>query len=259
MNGKCFLLTAGLLCHAALFAQTQPGATAFQPAGILTATQPGRGILLPAPRLEAAKPFSATATTQSTQTLPDGTHISQTGVMVEYRDAEGRVRTEAGEILMIRDPVAGLTYRLDPATKSAVKHLVSGTPPAAATAIVGGGRGGGGGRAGRAATQSANAEDLGTTTVNGIPARGTRTTTLVPLGAVGNDKEFRSVDERWFSPDLNLLVKSVSTDPRFGTTTYELTNISRQAPDPALFRVLPADYSVLDEGQGRSRSGINPH
>lgn len=41
-----------------------------------------------------------------------------------------------------------------------------------------------------------------------------------------------------------MLVKSVSTDPRFGTTTYELTNISRQPPDPSLFQV-PADYSIL--------------
>ena len=87
------------------------------------------------------------------------------------------------------------------------------------------------------------AEDLGTLTVNGVPAQGTRITTLVPVGAIGNDREFRSVSERWFSSDLNLLIKSVSTDPRFGTTTHELTNISRQPPDPSLFQV-PADYSI---------------
>ncbi len=87
-------------------------------------------------------------------------------------------------------------------------------------------------------------EDLGTLTVNGVAARGTRITTVVPVGAIGNDKEFRSVSERWFSPDLNLLIKSVSTDPRFGTTTYELTNISRQPPDASLFQP-PADYSIV--------------
>ncbi len=87
-------------------------------------------------------------------------------------------------------------------------------------------------------------EDLGTLTVNGVPARGTRVTTLVPVGAIGNDKEFRSVAERWFSPDLNLLIKSVSADPRFGTTTYELTNIGRQPPDPSLFQP-PAGYSII--------------
>ena len=34
-----------------------------------------------------------------------------------------------------------------------------------------------------------------------------------------------------------------ATDPRFGTTTFELSNISRQSPDPSLFRV-PADYTT---------------
>ena len=87
-------------------------------------------------------------------------------------------------------------------------------------------------------------DDLGTAMVNGVPARGTRVTDVVPVGAIGNDKEFHSVTERWFSSDLNLLIKSVSTDPRFGTTTYELTNISRQSPDASLFQI-PSDYSIV--------------
>ena len=80
--------------------------------------------------------------------------------------------------------------------------------------------------------------------VNGVPATGTRVTTKVPVGTIGNDREFQSVAERWFSADLNLLIKSVSTDPRFGTTTFERTNITRAAPDPMLFQV-PAEYTIL--------------
>lgn len=87
-------------------------------------------------------------------------------------------------------------------------------------------------------------EDLGTQSVNGVPARGTRVTTVVPVGEIGNDRELRSVSERWFSSELNLLIKSVNTDPRFGTTTYELTNISRQPPVPSLFQV-PSDYNIV--------------
>jgi hypothetical protein len=82
-------------------------------------------------------------------------------------------------------------------------------------------------------------EDLGTSNINGILARGTRVTNVVPAGAIGNDREFRSVEERWFSSELNLLIKSVNTDPRFGTTTYELTNISRQVPDHSFFQIPP--------------------
>jgi hypothetical protein len=86
-------------------------------------------------------------------------------------------------------------------------------------------------------------KDLPTSTINGVPARGSRISTRVPIGAIGNDREFQSVSELWFSSDLNLLIKSVNTDPRFGTTIYELTNISRQPPDPSLFRV-PSEYNV---------------
>jgi hypothetical protein len=71
-----------------------------------------------------------------------------------------------------------------------------------------------------------------------------RVTTVVPAGAIGNDRDFRSVSARWFSSDLNLLIKSVNTDPRFGTTTYELTNIRVGPPDPELFQP-PADYRAV--------------
>jgi len=37
------------------------------------------------------------------------------------------------------------------------------------------------------------------------------------------------------------------SDPRFGETTYRLTNISRAEPDRALFEV-PAGYTVKEGG-----------
>ena len=283
MKRIAFGITAALMCQAGLWAQIPPGANAFQPADMLNAGR-GGGRGGPMPRSETGKPFSATATTQTVQTFADGTRITQSTSMVQYRDADGRVRTETTEsagpnsepvkVIMIRDIVAAVTYRLDPVKRTA---LTSGGPiPAiAAPAARGGGFGNGnaipagsGGRRGGAPSSRADmeatlanlqkameamreartnpnetVEDLGMSTVNGVPARGTRTTTVVPVGAIGNDREFRSVTERWFSSDLNMMVKSVSTDPRFGTTTFELTNISRQPPDPSLFRV-PADYTV---------------
>ena len=227
------VLVVGLLVQAALLAQT--GVMGFQP------------VQAPLPRAETGKPFSATVTTQTKQTLMDGTHVSQTMTMVEYRDAEGRVRTETvpPAVITIRDSVAGVTYRLDAAKKTAMKMGTAGPGldlttyrEAAIRQIL--------------ASMQSNIsdrkdpnkifEDLGTMTVNGVQARGTRVTTIVRVGAIGNDREFPGVDERWFSDDLNLLIKSVSTDPRFGTTTYDLTNISRQKPDPSLF-VVPADYT----------------
>ncbi len=42
-----------------------------------------------------------------------------------------------------------------------------------------------------------------------------------------------------------MVVKSSNADPRFGDTTFELTNINRAEPDPALFRI-PGDYVVSE-------------
>jgi hypothetical protein len=44
-------------------------------------------------------------------------------------------------------------------------------------------------------------------------------------------------------------VLSRHSDPRFGETTYRLTNIVRGEPDRALFEV-PADFKTVDEPVG---------
>jgi LysM repeat protein len=294
------LLVAGLSAPVALLAQTQADIAYYQRDLALLTQQmqsAGSGIVVnPILRAEPGKPFSATVTESTSQTLTDGTHVVRTTTTIEYRDAEGRTRVETmhsptGPVqrIVIRDPIAGATYNLDAATKTALQTpripvapgvVYDGqTPPQAtggrgggggryvasaadgtAGARGGGGAGGGGGARGgggagglftpssRGGAQPGNdantlVEDLGTTSVSGISARGSRVTTTVPVGAIGNDREFHSVTERWFSPELNLLIKSSSTDPRFGATMYELTNISRTPPDPSLFR-LPADYSL---------------
>jgi hypothetical protein len=85
---------------------------------------------------------------------------------------------------------------------------------------------------------------LGDKEVNGVTATGTREKRTIPAGAIGNDRDLELVDERWFSADLQMLVKSVSSDPRFGETTYQLTNIARTMQDPALFQI-PPDYTVI--------------
>ncbi len=86
-------------------------------------------------------------------------------------------------------------------------------------------------------------EDLGTQIINGIPAKGTRTTVTIAAGQIGNDREIKIVSERWYSEDLGMLIKSSNKDPRFGETTYELTNILTGAQDPTLFQI-PADFKM---------------
>jgi hypothetical protein len=86
-------------------------------------------------------------------------------------------------------------------------------------------------------------EDLGQQTIEGVTATGTRTTTTIRAGAIGNEQPIRTVSEQWFSPDLKVLVLTKYSDPRNGETTYRLSGILRTEQPRSLFEV-PADYTV---------------
>jgi hypothetical protein len=86
-------------------------------------------------------------------------------------------------------------------------------------------------------------EDLGTSTIEGLPATGTRTTTTIAAGAIGNVQPIKIVSEEWFSQDLQVLVLTKHNDPRSGETVYRLLNVVRAEPDPSLFAV-PADEPI---------------
>ena len=88
-------------------------------------------------------------------------------------------------------------------------------------------------------------EDLGTQVMEGVRATGTRTTATIPAGAIGNERPIVTTSERWFSSELGVVVMSKHSDPRLGTTTYRLTDVVRNDPDPSLFQV-PSDYTVKD-------------
>lgn len=201
-------------------------------------------------------PFSATATSETTQTLQDGTQIHRSTEIAMYRDGQGRSRHEATftgfgplasggpkKIISISDPVAGTRFMLDSEQK--VAHQMNFHP-----------------RSGNAEGQSANRESkmqsrraqeeaagllkqesLGTQTINGVAAEGTRTTRIIPVGQIGNDKPLQIVSEQWYSPDLQIVVKSTKTNPWSGTTTYNVTNIQRAEPAATLFSV-PSDFTI---------------
>ena len=79
----------------------------------------------------------------------------------------------------------------------------------------------------------------------GVEAEGTRTRTVIPAGEIGNEREIEIVSERWYSPELQVVVSSRHSDPRLGETSYRLQNLSRGEPDKALFEV-PAGFKVSD-------------
>ena len=93
-------------------------------------------------------------------------------------------------------------------------------------------------------------EDLGTQTIAGVTAQGTRITHIIPAGQMGNEKPITIVRESWYSSDLQTVVMSKHNDPWSGETTYTLTNIQRAEPAASLFAV-PSDYTVTQGHPGR--------
>jgi hypothetical protein len=89
----------------------------------------------------------------------------------------------------------------------------------------------------------ATKEDLGQQVIEGVTVKGTRTTTVIPAGAIGNELPITVASEEWLSPELKVLVMTKHADPRSGETTYRLTGITRGEPDASLFD-LPAGVTI---------------
>jgi hypothetical protein len=96
-------------------------------------------------------------------------------------------------------------------------------------------------------------EDLGEQVLEGVLAHGTRETSTIPAGALGNERAIVITSERWYSADIDAVVSSKTSDPRFGETSYELVNVVRAEPAPDLF-ALPPGYE-LQADAGLSRAG----
>jgi hypothetical protein len=236
-------------------------------------------------RITPGRPYAAEAVNEFVQMLADGNRISRSSTTKVFRDTEGRTRRETEQSISINDPVAHVSYVLDPVKRTAVKAQIAiaypsgrgvmadkvtaeqakveqarrrevesrarGGAPVAAPVVVEpvmpGARGGGGGRGGRSGPGEVKSESLGQKMIEGVMADGTRTTTVIAAGAIGNAQPITIVSEQWFSEDLQVLVLTRHSDPRSGESTYRLTGIVRAEPDRSLFEV-PPDYTVKEQG-----------
>jgi hypothetical protein len=91
-------------------------------------------------------------------------------------------------------------------------------------------------------------KSLGSREFDGIKADGTMTSHTIPAGEIGNEKPIVVTSERWFSPELHIVVYAKTSDPRAGETIYRLTNVRKGEPSAELFKV-PADYRTRGEGR----------
>lgn len=244
MKQLLFSLVAAL----PVLAQIPPAGNAFQQNEWLRVPDPHTATVHSAPidgqsGPVVGKPISASEVRRTEQTLSDGSHVANSETEHFYRDGMGRMRTETSTNVLIFDPVAGLFYDLSTGRKTYTKSRVGAnsviTIAAAAHHTSSSSHSG---QATLKPETDTITEDLPSQILNGVYVKGARVTVTIPAATFGNDRDLKVVNERWYSDDLKLLVKSSNSDPRFGVTTYELTDISQAPPDPALFQ-LPAGYT----------------
>ena len=220
-------------------------------------------------------PYSAEAVTEVVQPLADGNRIVRESRAAVDRDSAGRIRREHGlaivgglvsgqdrpQNVQISDPKSGVSYVLDVTNRRVMKLSLPPNGAVMTAAAAGsdvfqialppppsGARGAVFYRAEKfESLRSPVVERLGKQSMEGVEVEGTRSTITIPAGEIGNEQPIRIVSERWYSPDLKVLVLSRQSDPRFGETTYRLTNILRAEPAPELFEV-PSDFTLVEPG-----------
>ena len=207
-------------------------------------------------RLTAGAPYSGRESTESIQTLADGTHIARPDLFgaTTYRDSNGRVRTERAAfpnivqftIVEIQDPVAGYRYVLDSVNRIAHRAPMQSNVMPVRPAIL---PPPGTGRGPHTLSNGTifNDEYLGTQTISGVETVGRRLSTTRPAGSpLGNDRPVTLVQENWDDPNSGVSLLWKVTDPAIGDHTTTIRNYSTVEPDPALFQV-PAGYRTVDE------------
>lgn len=227
--------------------------------------------------------FSAESVTEHIQPLADGNRFTRKSVAHIYRDAAGRTRREhemnrrgvsangdTPRLIIINDPVARLNYVIETQAGTARKTEL---PPAQVLEAFSKARGDNAPfsvlmptstahrrmREGESAGEPAKPvrEKLPAQVIEGVLAEGTRTTLTIPAGEFDNEQPLVISHEEWYAPELHMIVLMKHNDPRFGETTFRLTNVNRGEPAAELFQ-LPAGYRIVNDRERMIRTPGEP-
>jgi len=235
------------------------------------------------PVQRAPHPYTAQFKITSEQTLANGTTITHESTEIQVVDSEGRRLTEIvtpatdsipeRSTFHVFDPVARTnTTWMVPGKKATVRQMAPPLEPgqtrstcfsttAPGVEMTTGATPGKGeqqsmsGASGevtpmmvqpKGSALTTSREDLGTQTIQGLVANGSRITTTTPAGAAGNDAPLVRTMESWNARSLGLVVRSVLDDPRNGKRTRELVELNQGEPELSSFQP-PADYEMVTE------------
>ena len=222
-------------------------------------------------------PFSAESQVEHVQTYQDGNRSVRKSTARLFRDSAGRTRREhtltrgganvlapdgqPPRMIFITDPVDEIEYRIDTRAQTTHRQEVPAAmrkmreramrnddapfsvlmPTSTARRREAGDEG--------APPPKPVREKLGRQSIDGVDAEGTRTRITIPAGEFDNERPFEITHEEWYSSDLKMIVMMRHVDPRFGETTFRLTNVSRGEQDASLFAP-PAGYKVVNPMRG---------
>jgi hypothetical protein len=197
-------------------------------------------------------PYTATATTETTQVLSDGNRIVNKSIALLARDTDGRtrreetlstfgpLRTQLTKLVFINDPAAKVEYVLNAEEKTASVHKFGGAKVLINSRHLAG-------KPLQAPDRpEIKQEALPNDSIDGVSCEHILQTETIPAGSIGNEKPIVTTQETCASPELHLLLMRKRNDPRFGETAYKLSDIKRGDPDPSLFQV-PGDYKIVED------------
>lgn len=189
-------------------------------------------------------PFTAKVVVEWDQPLIGGGTVSRTYYTMVARDAQGRVHREirgfvpAGSgaepplrTFTVLDPVAGTRTNCVEATMQCTVTGFQPRPSLTGAAVTG---------------QRVTTENLGTQTMNGLTAVGTRETQTTKTSS----RVILSHTEAWYSPDLQMDLSVVRTNPQMGQVTLTVENLQRVKPDASWFAV-PSGFQVANRNSAQ--------
>jgi len=204
------------------------------PVAVQTSDLPGQ---LPQDPIVTGAPYSADQVT-TVRLTTFGSPIESRVVARIYRDSAGRIRREQAIggletpgspdrselVVILVDPVAGVMYTLNPATRTAYRMPID---------------------RGVSAPSQGQEESLGTREFEGLVAIGRRASVTLSGSQAGSQAPVEIVDERWDSVDLRVPLLARHRDSRSGEFEQRLANVRRAEPDPNLF-IIPPTYTITD-------------
>jgi len=221
------------------------------------------------------KPFQAKFTITRVETLPNNT-ITNTVIGILARDSDGSTYRDVTlpaigpwassgkpqEFVYIKNVTKLMDYIIN-VGKGTYREFASrprnsaGTDRNSGWGPREGSTGGGPGNETVNDNPSATYSDPATGTSYKVDDR--KVTRTIPAGQIGNQNDIVITSERWYSPDLELVLQETRSDPRFGNSTYQVTNIGATSvsftPDPSLKLVQGGRF---DRGGTRRGAGKLP-